>query len=533
MLNSRITETMRINKIMNEKWGDKKVLSITEKERITRDFELNERGITSFAWGLLDSGAGLVLAGFGTKIISAISGVLRGSVGKKFRLPVSAFSTQVKFNSDNNITGSGDKTEVNDFIEVYNKIEELIEAQVSLVANKNSIFAYLNRIRRSNPLLKKAEVNVNIATAKSPKFSPDGKTMQKEPDIYDLINTKDPKDIEKILKVAMKKNDKAIIDTKVIDIMKKIKEGKDDQLANATMLKKYDINTYKTIEIGGKKFTDLRSYIAALMELSAVNKGDIEELDKNIATKFPNFDNSNSPMKGDKTRVTTVSNSNYSWMESRLIAGYLQNRYINLLKIRNNRINAIKAQGKSSFKSRADRDIIRKQEKNKPLSSFYYDGKPISDDVVGELVSVSPINGSAKEFLQALKKESRIKVEFIFKNLSINGASTKTEDTDQENDKEELTQGNIVSAEIAMSDLLLFFQKITGNLRINLLKIIKTSRDRVNDFTDYRPQNKDKKDTDRETRPVGRPTKDSKDRRKEYKIGGFSGGDVFGATYNK
>lgn len=506
----------------------KHVISLTERLNVEKKFnktkELNEIKIPNFASNLLDGAAGLVIAGFGTKIVGAVQTFLGNFIGKKFRLPVKQFYDQMKYNLENDVSiGAGDATKLTDLQKVYDEFERLIQNQMSNVKSRSSLFSYLSRSPLKKPVLKKTQLKQN-----------------RDVDIFNILNTGDPKKLENVLKKNLDTNNEKIIKTTLRTIIRELHPPKSvkpqnysqrEKVAGFVLLKKYNIETYKYLKIGDKEYTDLRSYIIALMELSTTNKKELEELDKKIKDKFGDVDYSF--IKKDTSRVSTANKSNFSWLESKLISDYLIPRLEKILKLRDNAIESVKKGGINVFKTRQEKlnspkqkeNFIKKNIKSDKRSYFYYKGEVVNSDVLGTLMAVSPVEGSASKFIKSLKN-GYVEIDFIFDDLEIEGTSLGRSKESAESYVENETRiGAEVSAKILIRDLLVFFQILFGNARINLLKIIRSA----NKYKDYYTFGNSKgKGGEEETTTVkrgpGRPKKGQTD---GYVPGGFNSSSLF------
>lgn len=535
---------------------NKKVLSYSDKELISEQFGVYESGIRGFAYNILDVGAGLLLSSFKTKIVGALQKAIAPYVGKQFRLPVSAFVDKVKYNNQNGV-GVDEKTPQNELIKAYDEIERLIQRQMENVKSRGSVFAYLNRIhKKGNSGLSKTSLDQSkLKKVSNISFGgKEGKIFNKDGiDLFDLINKKDPKNLEKALKNVIKGDSEEAINSKIQKIIKHRESLPNDDTSDqkeGVLLKKYDINNYKNIEIGGKRYTDLRSYIIALLELSAVDKRDMDKLEKKVSSLFGN--NVDIEFLGTE-RISTLGKGSYSWVESQLIARWLVKRFLKLLKLRDDAIMTIKAKGSSAFKTKKEKMDIRKQDiergkispkkpfspegdpnitgtkkkysynfikgnnkKTPQTSSFYYKGKQITNDVVGVLEGVGLVDGSAIEYLKRLKK-GWVDIDIMFSSMRIENTNISIDTKDKEGD---FVESEVINAKIKISDILLFFQNIIKNTSFNLLRIIKNSSTVVDNLDPRK---------NKEERKPGRPSSQSKkdERMRAYNKGGFKGTDIF------
>lgn len=517
---------------------EKKILSFSDKELIEEKFALNLQGITAFAGNILDSASGLLIKTFGTKIVGAFHAAVGPNFGRVFTLPVETFNREVEMTS--NLRSSTDQ----DLIKVYDDIEDKINKQMANIKSRGSLFAYLNSIKTSKPYLGilKGKINtdkiptinkkINFSTNKV-----DGKTittMDKGVDLIDLIN-KGPKALNKALNTALNVKDEAAKKVTIDQIIKakeKIKsKGELDELT-ATLLDKYNINNYKTINIGGKLYTDLDKYIVSLLHLSTTNKEDLKDLGSTIKDKLGqeiSWD-----FLDDGKSVSTARKSNFSWVESQAISSLLIPRFITFKKMRDKAVQDIK-RDPDSFVPSKDRFDDKGKKKNRfpgtvepkrkesniilyedtyNVTSFSIGTETIKNDVVGKLISIAPIDGSAKEFIRRLAK-GQIAIDFIFDQARV---GSKKYDTEEDKEADTI-KGVFVSAKIHYKDLLIFFQKIMNKTNIDLISIIKRARN-VN-----KAETKDGEEIVNPKRPVGRPKKNRMNDG-PVTVGGFRGSGI-------
>ena len=521
---------MNINNNYKLLLKEKTILSFDDKMRIEEQFLLQERGIPSFAFNLLDSGAALLISSFGTKIVGAVKGILSKYVGKQFRLPVSAFHKNVNYSKQHGPTSMGDNDDIEQLVKIYDEIERLIIKQMQNIKGRGSLFAYLNKVNTSDTYL---GLKKNSLDSKKLLNTGTG-NIKTSGNLFDVINQKNPEKLTQILKGVITGEDQEAINNKISNIVKKkenIKSKGEALDLSRQILAKYDINTYKNLELGGKKYTDLKQYILSLMDLAATNDRELKALSKQIKAEFGG--EKVWRFSADEERVKTAHKSNFSWIESRTISKYLVPRLKKILKLRDDAIRNMKLG--DNFKTRDEKIKDRKSGKKaepkketstkKNKSQFFIDGKEIVGDVVGELMSVSPVDGSAKKFMAELKK-GYVSIDFIFSSLRVEGSSISHSGKEDDSDEDMTTkEGVFVNAKIALRDVLMFFQKLLNNTKINLIKIIKVAKN-VNGATNSNgePIKKSKPSG----KGPGRPSKQDqfKNDALNFKPGGFQGSDI-------